>query len=304
MKSINAILQNPSALVLLLAAILTFVGVIAKNKNDEKVARLPIEATLTAEARLTAVAIPSLTPQATSDSITSFPTETPTTIIVSSPTIFTETPIIASATYPVISTETPTLARVLFQDEFSSNINGWVVGIRENEFSQRDIEFLDGKLQYSVSFKDDGVFSWVNVPRLREKDFHLKVNTEIIQQTRYSNTGIVIAFRYINQGESSYAILFNNDATFSFQTKENGNWRKIYTGKSDAFHISEGEINTFEVMTYGQRFTVYANGQELYVLDDPTIKVEGEIGLGAYGQERDKSIIVRFDNLLITENSN
>lgn len=58
MEPIKKILRTPTALVIVLAAIitaiLTFLGVIIKNKSDEKIANIPIEATLTAEAKLTA----------------------------------------------------------------------------------------------------------------------------------------------------------------------------------------------------------------------------------------------------------
>ena len=58
MEYFKKLLRTPSALVILLAGILALIGVIIQSKSDEKIARLPIDATLTAEAKLTAIANP------------------------------------------------------------------------------------------------------------------------------------------------------------------------------------------------------------------------------------------------------
>ncbi len=71
MKIIQKIVSNPAAFVVLLAAILGLIGVIIKNENDKEVARIPIDATSTAEARLTESALLSKSTQ------TLFFTETP-----------------------------------------------------------------------------------------------------------------------------------------------------------------------------------------------------------------------------------
>jgi hypothetical protein len=71
----NAILRTPSAFVLLLVAILTLAGVVVKGIYDEKIARLPIDATSTAEARLTAIATSMIT-QVPSPTNSVLPSET------------------------------------------------------------------------------------------------------------------------------------------------------------------------------------------------------------------------------------
>jgi hypothetical protein len=64
MEPIKKILRTPSAFVLLLVAIVSLIGVILKGQTDQAIARLPIDATSTAEARLTEIANASL-PQST-----------------------------------------------------------------------------------------------------------------------------------------------------------------------------------------------------------------------------------------------
>lgn len=257
-----------------------------------------------------------ITPSSTIESATSFvissdmPTFTivpPSTTPSETPTVFVPTFVTPSETSTIIfipstvtPSETPFSNNVLFQDDFSTNINGWAVGKRSYEFSEKNTEISDGQYQYSVALKDDGTYSWINIPNLITRDFSLKIDAEFIQKSK-NTTGIVIAFRYINQGKSSYAVIFNGNSTFSFRVRENGTWRTIYTGKSNAYSVSEGKINTFAVTAQGQIFKFYANGQELYALSDFSITSEGEIGFGTYGQEKDSSVIMTFDNVIVTE---
>jgi len=87
MQAINKILRTPSAFVLLLVAIVSLIGIVIKSNSDEKIARLPIEATLTAEARLTAISS-TLTPVVlTSTPIIMTPTITSLPILLSSPEV-------------------------------------------------------------------------------------------------------------------------------------------------------------------------------------------------------------------------
>ncbi len=55
MESIKKILRTPSAFVLFLVAIVSLIGVIIKSESDKAIARIPIDATSTAEARLTEI---------------------------------------------------------------------------------------------------------------------------------------------------------------------------------------------------------------------------------------------------------
>ena len=63
MEAIKKIFRTPSAFVLFLVAIVSLIGVIIKSETDKAVARMPIEATSTAEAKLTQMAIIASTTQ-------------------------------------------------------------------------------------------------------------------------------------------------------------------------------------------------------------------------------------------------
>ena len=272
--------QNITTIVVaLLGAIGTIAVAYFAFRGNVAPIELAIIATQTAESRLTASAIlPTL-------SITN-------TLSIS------EMPTLPS----INSTNTSFPANILFQDDFSTNNNGWRVGARNPEFSEQNLELVNGQYQFGAYFKED-TFTWINIPNLSAKNFYLSVETEVVQTAANSDLGIAIMFRYGNHGQSTYAIVFNNDSAFEFHVRNNGIWQRLYKGSSNAFQLQEGSSNTFGLKFFGQRFTAYANGQEIYTLEDSVLSGAGEIGLGAHGQGG-KSATIRFDNLLVTENLN
>lgn len=81
MESIKKIFRTPTAFVLLLVAIFSLIGVIIQNKSAETIARIPIDATLTAEAKLTKNANPSGATQLLLVTVTVPPQSSPTTTL-------------------------------------------------------------------------------------------------------------------------------------------------------------------------------------------------------------------------------
>jgi len=73
MEAFKKILRTPSASVLFLVAVISLIGVIVKSRSDVAIARIPIDATSTAEARLTEIGKVTDTPQ-----VVMPPTETST----------------------------------------------------------------------------------------------------------------------------------------------------------------------------------------------------------------------------------
>ena len=89
MEPIKKILRTPSAFVLLLIAVVSLIGVVIKSETDQAIARIPIDATSTAEARLTEFANVSSTSQIAfvTETLNPFftnPTPSETNIVISS----------------------------------------------------------------------------------------------------------------------------------------------------------------------------------------------------------------------------
>ena len=298
MEAIKKILRTPSALVLFLVAIVSLIGVIIKGETDKAIVRIPIDATSTAEARLTQLSgIFNLTQSAIAPSETSLPSQTN----AETPTLtFTPTTTSNPTLQPAGSESTPV---ILFSDSFGSNANSWALGIRDGNLTRQNREITEGALQLDVDFHENA-YAWVNAPNFQAENFYLSVDAEVVQYSAKSKIGVVITFRTNNQGNTAYAIVFSNDGTFALYwsntVRENGEWQFLHQENSDAFQLTEGDVNKFGIRVLGQRFTAYANDIELYTFEDNNINNLGEVGIGIKGQSQ-KTAIVRFDNLIISK---
>ncbi len=202
---------------------------------------------------------------------------------------------------PLVATSTPSsAANTIYVENFDSDPGDWVTGNFEKPYSKQTRTITDGAFEFSALFTSDEAFAWANVPGLRIKNFNMSIDTKVIQLPSNSKTDIVIAFRYNNQGSTTYVVTFGSDSSFSFYSRDNGEWTLEFQGKSNAFQIKEGMTNTFGIKAIEQDFTIYANGQELQTVENNMINYEGEIGIGMKGNN-EKSMLVRFDNIVITE---
>lgn len=113
MEYIKKILRTPSAFVLLLIAIVSLIGIIIQSKTNENIARLPIDATSTAEAKLTMVA--------NSATQASLPQNAPTALVQQA--TITETPNLTSMDFPHYA---PVYIRYLFPFRDYNDDYKWV----------------------------------------------------------------------------------------------------------------------------------------------------------------------------------
>ena len=152
---------------------------------------------------------------------------------------------------------------VLFGDSFETNANDWSLGNRDGNITKQDRQITSGALQLDFFFYQDGAYGWVNVPKFQTKDFYMTVDVEIVQFATNSQTGIVFPFRMTDNGNTSYAIEFNNDGTFALYftrtLKQDGHWKLIHRENSDLFQLTEGTTNNFAIRVIGQKFTTYIN---------------------------------------------
>jgi len=251
---------------------------------------LPLNATQTAAAKITD--FPSSVP-----SMTTLSTNTPIPLA-------TETEIEPPTLLPtqVIESPTPTPV-ILFSDSFDNNANDWRTGSRTAGIYTQNSKITDGALQLDVDFHGKGL-SWFTIPDFREENFDISFDSEVVQFSSRSIVGIVILFRISNGGNTAYAIELRNDGRLGLLSSttltQDGLWLLIHEESSDAFQIKEGMVNNFRIKVLGQRFTVYANGKELFAFEDNSVKGIGEIGIGLSGESQ-KTAIVKFDNLVITK---
>ncbi len=78
METVKKVLRAPTALVVVIAAILGLIGVAIKSVTDTRIAKIPIEATQTAEIRLTELALSTIAQPSITLQPTLSPSQTPT----------------------------------------------------------------------------------------------------------------------------------------------------------------------------------------------------------------------------------
>ena len=200
---------------------------------------------------------------------------------------------------PISSSPPPTASRLIFIDNLKDNTNLWQVGKRNLPFTQIDTEFTDNQYQFNAFFRNDA-FSWVNVPTLTLRDFYLTIDAEVIQQSKPGNVGIVLAFRYQDLGQTSYAVAFNEDNSYELDVRQNGNWQQLDKENNPSQSIPEGTTYQIGVNVYGQDITPYINNHKLDTFTNSTIRSAGGIGIGAHGAQG-QSMLVGFSNLVISQ---
>ena len=275
----------------IIIAIIGTIGTVATAYFAFRSNTTPIE--LSINATQTAQAINSVTTPTSPISNTSTPY---LSIIPTQTELILETP---SSTQTLAIEPTPV---ALFREDFSSNANGWAIGIREGNITKQNRTIVDGVLQLDFQFLEAG-YGWVNIPDFRADNFYLSTDVTTVQYSKGSLIGVVITFRIVNQGNTAYSIEFNNDGTIALYINnsiKNEKWQLIHQENSTAFELLEGQTNNLALRVLGQRFTAYANGIELYSFEDNTLRGIGEVGLGINGESQ-SSAIVRFDNVVITK---
>lgn len=150
MEYIKKILRTPSALVILLAGILALIGVIFQSKSNERIAKIPIEATSTAEAKLTEFA------NATDDAKDLLFTEAPT---LSAP--------LSTIITPIETTPSEAMLAKFNDLDQTGEWKGYTEGYPDWSIKSVTMPSIDGKsLQCSISGGDpySNLHCYLNLP--------------------------------------------------------------------------------------------------------------------------------------------
>lgn len=197
-ESIKKILRTPTALVVLLAAIIALVGVIYKSYSDEAIARLPIDATQTAEAKLTSIAF----------SFTGIVQQTATATAIISPSTLT-------ATFIIFFTPSPTPYIV---DGMSEIYGG-------HFFQGSTIEQLDGFAKLCES-SNAGCSADMFADETPQRIVTLKTFwIDVFEVTNQQFQEFVISSSYISRAEAVGSSLVWDDSKHQFVDVAGADWR-------------------------------------------------------------------------------
>jgi hypothetical protein len=187
------------------------------------------------------------------------------------------------------------------EDDFNSNINGWLVGESSDSFAQGETQIVDGVLRRSMTSKRD--VAWrVNPMQFSAKDFWLEVEATIAETSAGSGqASIALTFREDING-NYYNVEFSNDGAYRVGLFQDGAWQVVQAWRYDPLiKIREGQPTTFAVLAQGNNFIFYVNGQHLPTLTDDSLPEAGNIGLSMSLYQANQTLTVEFDNLRVKE---
>lgn len=194
-----------------------------------------------------------------------------------------------------------TIPGVIFQDDFSSNTNGWYTGSDSSDTGDATWELVDGKYRQSITFKKWGHVWSFSVPQVNVRDLVFTTDVTIVDATDVKDYATVISIVFRNQDNNKYWAQFSN-AGYRLGVEIGGDWKiiKDFTA-TDAFKIEPGITNSFGVSAKGPRIGILANNQEVFAIEDQAWGGDGTIEVLVMGQNPGQRTTVDFDNILIKE---
>lgn len=285
MEAIRKILDTPAAFVLFLVAIVSLIGVIAKGETDKAIARIPIDATLTAEARL-----PTITKFSNITQSANLPLATWTLLPID-----TQTPTSAPTTVNIVSS-------VLLQDDFIDNRNGWL--LLNEQFIKSNI--IGGKYKHIITcpLEYDAFYcgNYFLVPSLSSKNLQFEL-AATIKDISTSDGEVMIAFQLRRNDSSYYSVYFRSLGQYTVNIIQNGSLAKLleHTTIPD-FSPNTDTVNHYGFSAIDTLITPLFNSQGLLSVEDGNINQAGSVYIAIF-VSRGSSAIVELDNLVVTDKS-
>ncbi len=226
-------------------------------------------------------------------------------VIVEEPTTIpnTEQPAVATepaATDPIVDTS------VLFQDDFSTNNNGWETGESSDDYGTVTREFVDGQYVLNATSAQEYFIILNSIPNFMEKDFVISLDVTMLESTATSGDfSIEFSLREADGiAGRHYSFVFYNDATSFGEVWPTGEYESIIpfweNESNSAIQLEPGVKNTIRIEAIGTTFAVYINDQLVKSVTDETIQDAGEASINMALNKPNQSVKIAFDNLLIT----
>lgn len=184
---------------------------------------------------------------------------------------------------------------IVFEDDFSSVQNNWLIGEIPGEYADVDYQIINGRYEWTVkSHKLANQRVWPDIPLL--SDFTVTVDAR-----QKSN----------NPDDCDYGILYRDPTNQSFLTfklsnnyftvnsySEAEDWIEIIPW-TDSNAIAQGDINKMKVTKSNDEYVFYVNDQQLTKITYTKMK-EGQLGLDVDVFPPDTTCVFEFDNFIVT----
>jgi len=189
-------------------------------------------------------------------------------------------------------TEEKLATGVLYQDDFSTDMENWVL---ESDLDA-NANYVDGQLQLEITFPN--LIAWAELVDHKFDDFVLEVDATQLGGPDDNSYGIIFRmknpstyYRFDISGDGHYLVIRRDEEGGGQWIAITGDWLP-----SEAIHKG-ASTNKIKIVAQGSHFTFYVNGQQVAEANDDTYR-SGTVGLNA-GSFHESGVKIGFDNLTI-----
>ena len=204
-----------------------------------------------------------------------------------------------------ISSPASVEAKILYQDDFSSNRNGWTTGKQSSDYGETNRDVVDGQYILTMMGKQDYHFAINSIPNFSGKDFIISMDVTILETAvTPGDLSFEISLREVNgvNGKHYSFSLFNDGSSSGevWPTKEYTSIIEFWHREpNNAINFDQGKTNTISIEANGTTLSLYVNGQMINTVTDTTINDAGEISFNIGLNKPNQSLTIAFDNLII-----
>jgi hypothetical protein len=180
----------------------------------------------------------------------------------------------------------------VFQDDFSSNKNGWPIGDFVNEHVINRFQLVENHFQWTAETRQDNLH-WAVVcePIPFVTNFHFSVEGQMIGGSGYHAFGFLFGLADWN---NFFDFQISDDGSFFVWVRHKGDWELIAHGLSDA--INDSGSNNPSVLVKDKNISLFVNRKQVYSFDDSRLK-PGKVGMALRLGTLGNSMTVQFSNL-------
>ncbi len=186
---------------------------------------------------------------------------------------------------------------ILFQDDFSDPMSGWVTA------DLGDIKFGYDSGALSIVLRKGNLNSHALLPNRRFDNVRIEVDVTLASGPNSSIFGILCRATASTVLEKGYELLITAGGGFGIVKVSGPNAGQSTLlgkeGQSQAIHTGN-EVNHLRADCSGSRLALYANGQPLAAVQDSDW-AEGQIGFAISAPSNSPGYEVHFDNLVVRE---
>jgi hypothetical protein len=178
---------------------------------------------------------------------------------------------------------------VVISDDFSANVNDWLIGKSDDEYSVNELRIVNGKYRWELKAKQG--FHYRQWPRTGSVS-DLSLSVDIRQVSGAYDADYALVFR--DTDDEFYAFSISNTGYFSVQLFRNGVWTPLIDWTTTST-IRPGDVNRLAVVAEGAHFVFFVNDQYVAEVDDDRLS-SGMVGVAVDLFDPGDEAVFEFDN--------